>query len=100
MNVSLVLATEHIKLWVESYKWREHTDLFHTDTSLIWTLSLPFGVRIREIQLYVQGWGGGGLVKLSSSHWWMSHTSRKRQALKVPKTKVTQNNEKIHVQYS
>ena len=57
MNVSLVLATEQIKLWVESYKWREHTDLFHADTSLIWTLSLPFGVRIREI-LYVRGWGG------------------------------------------
>ena len=37
---------------MESYKWRDHSDLFYTDTSLD-TWLCPFGVRIREVQLYV-----------------------------------------------
>ena len=37
-SVSLVLDTERLKLEVESLKWRHHSDLFYTDTSLIRTL--------------------------------------------------------------
>ena len=51
-GVSLVLATEHLKLQVESQKWRHRSDLFYMDTSLISDTSLcPFSVCIREVQL-------------------------------------------------
>ena len=47
-SVSLVLATERLKLEVESLKWRHHSDLFYTDTSLIRTLRSVPSVSVLE----------------------------------------------------
>ena len=48
MSVSLVLDTEHLKLLVESWKWRHHNDLFYMDTSPIWTLRFIPSVSVWE----------------------------------------------------
>ena len=47
-SVSLVLATEHLKLEVESWKWRHHSDLLYMDTSLIRTLRSVPSVSVLE----------------------------------------------------
>ena len=44
----MVLGTEHFKLQVESWKWRDHSDLFYTYTFLIQTLRSVPSVSVLE----------------------------------------------------